>query len=109
MDGLNFFTFVLGYDDVRKGIAYKREGGAHHLSLGCRLKFLVSLKVLRTESHCFSPSGRVMCKQMLSMISSRCQIKPEPRSYCPLGGYFFSDEHPIHFYIGLPHGGGRYI
>ena len=34
-----------------------------------------------------------------------CQIKPEPRPNCPLGGYFFSDEHPIHFYIGLPHPG----
>lgn len=49
---------------------------------------------------------RVMCKQKLSMISFRCQIKPEPRPNCPLGGYFFSDEHPIHFYIGLPHPGG---
>ena len=57
VDGLKFFTFVLGYYDVRKSIAYKREGGAHRLTLGCRLKFLVSLKVLRTESHCFSPSG----------------------------------------------------
>ena len=57
MEGLNFFTFVLGYDDVREGIAYKREGGAHLLTLGCRLIILVSLKVLRTENHCFSPSG----------------------------------------------------
>lgn len=43
---------------------------------------------------------------MLSTISFRCQIKPEPRPNCPLGGYFFSDEHPIHFYIELPHPGG---
>lgn len=58
MDGLNFFlTFVFRYDDVREGIAFKRESGAHRLPLGCRLKFLVSLKVLKTESHCFSPSG----------------------------------------------------
>ena len=53
----DFFTFVLGYDDVREGIAYKREGGAHRLTLGCTLKFLVSLKVLRKEKHCFSSSG----------------------------------------------------
>ena len=26
-------------------------------------------------------------------------------SNCPLRGYFFSDEHPIHFYIGLPYPG----
>lgn len=32
---------------------------------------------------------RVMCKQMLSTISFRCQIKPEPRPNCPLGGYSF--------------------
>ena len=43
---------------------------------------------------------------MLSMISFRCQIKPEPRPNCPLKGYFFSDEPPIHFYIGLFHPGG---
>lgn len=43
---------------------------------------------------------------MLSTISFRCQIKPEPRPNCPLGGYFFSDEHPIHFYIGIPQPGG---
>lgn len=34
-----FFTFVLEYDDVREGIAYKREGGSHCLTLGCRLVF----------------------------------------------------------------------
>lgn len=43
---------------------------------------------------------------MLSMISFRCQIKPEPRPNCSLKGYFFSDEPPIHFYIGLFHPGG---
>ena len=75
----------------------KGRGGTHRLTLGCRLKLRCSgqkdtvfpLQVLL----------RVMCKQMLSIISFRCQIKPEPRPNCPLGSCFLSDERPIFTFI----------
>ena len=52
-----FFLHLFWGMMMSERVSLIKGGGAHRLTLGCRLKFLVSLKVLRTESHCFSPSG----------------------------------------------------
>ena len=89
-------------------------GDARRLTLGCKLQILVSLRVFGMESHYIGPfryllvlSIKKFTKNVLTdstEIFLRGQFKLEPHPHwSPLGVSFeFSDEHPHHFYVGVP-------
>ena len=98
-----------------KELPYKRNGDARRLALGCKLQLLVSLRVFGIESLYICPFKYrlVLCikkftKNALTVTTEKSplgfslELGPHPH-WSSLEVYFeFADEHPRHFYIGVP-------
>ena len=96
-------------------LPYKRNGDARRLALGCKLQLLVSLRVFGIESLYICPFKYrlVLCikkfaKNALTVTTEKSplgfslELGPHPH-WSSLEVYFeFADEHPRHFYIGVP-------
>ena len=85
------------------GLPYKSDGDARLLTLGCKLQILVSLRVFGMESYYIYPFRYRLGLCLKKFTKNALTLTTQ--KWSPLGVEFeYSDEHPRHFYMGVPPG-----